>query len=664
MTSIALALVLAAQVEPDRHPENAWVKQSPREGAPAPKLGWEGSASWDPHHRLWIHHAGHDGNPQGFVTFTFDLGTGRWEQRFPPTSPPGVCCVDGANVFDPAARRFVRFPGGSLGHGYQWSRGVRLKDSAVWLYDPAANAWTNMRPTPYAEPERKEAVGGLCPASTYAEGLELSISMGGVGSAGAKTNLHAYDAWTNTLFSLKVANPPPARDGMGLACDEAAGKLVVFGSQYLSDEKTWIYDFKAGAWESHDLDPRPPGKKGSTYSTIPKMAYDSANGVLLCLAWLGEKNGHETWIFETAAKKWARMEPAASPEGSKSRSRNLAYSRDLNLFILETTAVSGGPQVWTYRYRNAARPAGRPADLEVVTDRGKAALSWKGAVSEAEVWRAEPADPWRREFKKVGTAKGASFEDAGLEAGKAYVYRVGAGFTARTQPRVPAAPVVSVLAADRVEVRWSAHPAKDVAGYNLYRGAASVKTVTKGTPAAWKDNDPEYDEPRVVRVADVGRIEKLNKELLTATSFEDRVDLAAKGSGSGDYRWAVHAYFVKAVNRLGTESGPSPWALTIPSEPASVLCREKGTTAELKWEASPEKALQGYHVYKLEGGVWGIKRVTEKPIQATSFSQEGIKGTTRYWVVAVDALGQEGQPSSPAWFGQTYKGFFAGDWHQ
>jgi hypothetical protein len=39
-------------------------------------------------------------------------------------------------------------------------------------------------------------------------------------------------------------------------------------------------------------------------------------------------------------------------------------------------------------------------------------------------------------------------------------------------------------------------------------------------------------------------------------------------------------------------------------------------------------------------------------------------GRTRYWVVAVDALGQEGEPSAPAWDGQSYKGFYPGEWHQ
>jgi hypothetical protein len=162
------------------HPVNEWVKQSPTEKQPAPPFGWEGSGAFDPVSKKWIHFGGHDGIPQGFHLFTYDLETRVWEQRFPPTSPAGVCCIDGANTFDVANRRFVNFPGGSLGHGYQWSRGVYLRRSAVWLYDPAANTWTNMRPPPYRRPfTRAENIGGLDAGAAYHPRHEISISFGG-----------------------------------------------------------------------------------------------------------------------------------------------------------------------------------------------------------------------------------------------------------------------------------------------------------------------------------------------------------------------------------------------------------------------------------------------------------------------------------------------------
>ena len=662
------------------HAENRWIKQSPREGAPAPGFYYEGSGDFDPYSNKWIHHAGHDGIPQGFHTFTCDLTNGGWQQRFPPTSPPGVCCVDGANVFNRASRCFVRFPGGSLGHGYQWSRGVRLKESAVWLYDPVGDTWTNMRPPPYRELEKysKEVIGGLCSGGVYAANHELTISFGGTGAGGAKNSLFFYDPYANALRLMQPSNSPPPRDGMGLAYDSAHDKLVMFGSQYLSDERTWLYDFRSNAWQAHGLDPHPPGKNTGTYSTIPRMAYDSINGLVLCIVWLDDK-GHETWALDVEKLQWSKLNPSAEPTPSKSRSRNLTFSPEHNLFILELSSTNNRPELWSYRYKAAdvAQRLAPPADLQVVTRTRRATLKWSPSLSHAvtkyRVYRAEPAEPWLVEFKPIGETKGTSFDDNDIAAARGYFYTVkavgadgsesGPGIRARAEPRVLLKPVVSVLGTNRVEVTWNTHPARDVVGYNIYRGVASVRTVTQGEPAAWKDNDPPYSEPMVVKVTDITHIKKLNNELLRKTVFTDQADLTDKGPEAADYRYAVYAYIVRAVNELGVESGPSPYALTIPSEPVNFFCREKGDEADLKWDANPEKGIAGYRVYKLKG-TWEIIPAETDLVHNTAFSHPSGRNATRYWVLAVDALGQEGQPSSPVWCNHDYRGFYQGEWHQ
>jgi fibronectin type 3 domain-containing protein len=662
------------------HPENQWVKQSPREGKSVPRFSWEGSGDYDPYHKKWIHHAGHDGIPQGFHLFTFDLATGAWEQLFPNTSPPGVCCVDGAHVFDLADRHFVRFPGGSLGHGFQWSRGVKLKNSAVWLYDLDSNTWTNMRPPPYRQPlNARDWFGYLNAGAAYDPNHELAISFGGQGNAGGTNNLFVYDAYANALQKLDAANPPSPRDGMGITYDASNDCLILFGSQYASDEKTWISRYPTNRWEAHELNPHPPGKKLGTYSTIPRLAYDSANGVTVCLTWDTNTNKHETWALDAGQLRWTKMNPATEPDASMSRSRNLSYSREHNLFILELVAKDDkAAQIWTYRYKKAPadpRPAS-PANLQVETAAGMATLTWQAGApgtKEYRVYRAAQKDPWQTQFEKVAVVRDTRFEDKSLAAGQVYRYVVKAvagddtesraSFQARTQPRVPSQPVVSVLDHARVEVSWKAVPARDVAGYNVYRGLASIRTVKKGVLAAWKDNDPEYAEPLPVEVRDITQLRKLNDQPLNGTSFSDTIDLTQKGPESGDYRYAVYAYVVRAVNRLGTESGPSPYALTLASAPMHVLNREQGQTAELKWDANPEKKIVGYHVYKLDG-TWGIVRITKEPVQATTFRHAGGNNPTRYWIVPVDALGQEGEPSSPVWHHHGYPGFFQGEWHQ
>lgn len=664
------------------HPENQWVLQSPREGRSAPNFPYEGSGDYDPYLRRWIHHAGHDGIPQGFHTFTVDLDTGKWQQLFPPTSPPGVCCVDGTNVFDIAQRRFVRFPGGSLGHGFQWSRGVKLKESSVWLYDTAANSWMNMRPPPYDLVGSSRAVGGLNSGATYDPNHEISLSFGGQGSSGGKNTLFAYDAYANGFYLLDAADPPAARDGMGLAYDRRRDKLVMFGGQYLVDKKTWFYDLATNRWEGKLLDPHPPAHKVTKdYTSIPRLAYDSVNDVILCLAWLGEEKGHETWALDMDQQAWKKLSPATEPTGSKSRSRNLSFDAERNVFILESSnAKTNQPEIWTYRLRQAASllPAvAPPSDLQVVTTATTVQLRWQPSttadVKSYDIYRAQTDEPWKAPLVKIGSVAGTAtaYVDKDIQPGQIYHYAVRAigedaesnlSFRARTQPRVLAAPVVSVLAKDRQRVTWDKHPTSDIVGYNLYRGIVAVATVTKGEPKAWRDNDPEYATPQVVKVQDITRIERLNEQPLAETSFDDSVDLAAKPLND-EYAFGVYAYIVRAVNALGVESGPSPYALTLPAEPLNVFCREQGKMAELKWDASREAGIVGYHVYRLKG-TWEIERATDQVQREPTFREEAGSGVGRYWVVAIDALGQEGQPSSPVWFQRSFKGFYDGEWHQ
>jgi hypothetical protein len=660
------------------HAENTWIKASPREGAPIPSFGWEGSGAYDPFHQRWIHQGGHDGNPQGFALFTFDLATARWEQRFPNTSPPGSCCVDGANVFDRASRRFVRFPGAALGHGWQWSRGVKLKSSPVWLYDPESGSWTNMRPPPYREAEKyaKTLLGSLNAGATYDPVHEVALSFGGQGSGGGMNNLFVYDAYSNRLERLPGENPPEPRDGHGIAYDEKNDCLVVFGSQYGNDERTWLYRYSKNAWEGLDLSPHPPARKGKTYSTIPKMAYDSQNGVLLCLAWDDATGQHETWALDASVPRWTRMNPEPEPLPSMSRSRNLSYLPEHNVFLLELAGKDRGPELWTYRFRKASPNGVRPPDdLRLESEPGKASLVWSPVpgAQEYRVYRAPAEKPWEARYTRLASPREAHFEDPGLASGKTYFYRVAAvgpggvespqSVSVRTEPRVLLKPLVSVLAPDKVEIAWNPHPVKDLVGYNLYRGTVSVATVKKGSPGAWKDNDPEYKTPQVVAVRDISNWAKLNDGPISGTAFTDsRMDLGRPGPESGDYRYAVYAYVVRAVNRRGTESGPSPYALTLAAEPEHVLVREKGGQAEVKWEPSREKGIVGYLVYELAEQRVGC--LTPEPVTECAFRPPAGGATKRYVIVPVDVLGQEGQPSSPAWANHSYKGFFPGEWHQ
>ena len=90
----------------------------------------------------------------------------------------------------------------------------------------------------------------------------------------------------------------------------------------------------------------------------------------------------------------------------------------------------------------------------------------------------------------------------------------------------------------------------------------------------------------------------------------------------------------------------------------------------LKWRPNPEKNLLGYFVYRLDGR-WHkdkVSRLTSKPIRQTTFTDTTAgNATRRYYIVAVDALGQEGSPSRPVWYRREWERFyrpFVGERHQ
>jgi hypothetical protein len=90
----------------------------------------------------------------------------------------------------------------------------------------------------------------------------------------------------------------------------------------------------------------------------------------------------------------------------------------------------------------------------------------------------------------------------------------------------------------------------------------------------------------------------------------------------------------------------------------------------LKWAANPERGLTGYCVYRMDNR-WDkdpISRLTPDPLSATRYADPTAgRSTRRYYVVAVDALGQEGFPSSPVWFQREWRQYYApfvGEWHQ
>ncbi|MCL4202538.1 MAG: hypothetical protein KJ000_08575 [Pirellulaceae bacterium] len=595
---------------------NTWVKLSPLPDGPvSPRLGYEGACVWDNRHQLLVRYGGHNqggGGEQHAEVWTFDPRTAVWTLKEPNTSPPGVCC-NAQNVYDPTIQRYIRFPFFSGSHGWQWERELYLNDSSVWTYDLTNNRWRNMRPlpTPRMAPYR---------SASWDSDHQVVVVFGGEGS---HEGTRIYDPWRNEWRWPKPEVEPEPRSGGTMAYDAARKLHVLFGSQFSDDAHTWAYDVARNQWRDMRPDPMPPTKENDAVLT-----YDPVHRVVLALVKVTTGNEdqarHElqTWAYDAGANRWTRMNPAVEPDAGGNRTRNLVFAPELNLAILENCL--GNPreqQVWAYRYAETQNGYELPS-------------------------------PKRRDGPPI-------VEDV----------------------------VVSVMAADRVEVSWLAPAIPAVRGYHVER--AVVEVWSEDQLRRLKARTPSLVSPSVGAIHRIGPFQRLTETPIQSTSFVDQqIDLSRPQVVEGDpvyeremhrdqldvggrlYRWGVYAYRIRVVGDSDAESGPSPATCTIPASPQHLFSREDGTACQLKWAADPTQAVAGYRVYRMDGR-WDkdpVSRLMEDPVAEPAFTDPTAgKSTRRYYVVAVDRLGQEGFPSSPVWFRREWQHYyepFVGPWHQ
>jgi hypothetical protein len=632
---------LSLAAEPAYLPQdpNTWVKRSPLPSAPpSPGLSYETSLGYDPVARRVIRWGGHaQGGVKGSgeqiaETWTLDPATMKWEYKQPNRSPPPVCCAQ-QNVFDADQNRFLRFKSFTGSHGWQWYREIYLNNSSVWSYDLATNTWRDLRPLP--EP----SVGSLRCASWDTD-QHVAVVFGG---EGRKEGTIVFDPYTNTWTRKHPRNEPTlgsteSRSGGNMTYDAARKLHILFGSQFSNDQHTWAYDLSKNEWR--DLKPAtlPPTDRNDAV-----LAYDSLNQVVVAVVRVADAmSGNEvvrahleTWAYDTGSNHWKKMNPPSEPNATGGRSRVMTFVPDQNLLLMDayvrTTEripnVEREHQIWTYRFA--------PAKTSVTPQR-----------------RAE---------------------------------------IARQQPRVVEDVVVSVVSAKEVRLSWQPPPGRVVAaGYHVER--AIVEVFSEDEILRLKKDTPPLSEPSIGAIKRIGAFTRLTTEPLRKPQFVDRaIDLTVSQVVTGEsifqhrfssgdldaqgkpYRYAVFAYRIRALSESGEESGPSPYFLTIPSAPQHVFSREAGETCHLKWLANPESSIQGYRVYWMkgprpEGPGQATHRLTAEPIREPHLSDEtaGLD-PRRYWIVAVDVLGQEGIPSSPTWHYRTQREFykpFVSDWHQ
>lgn len=454
------------------------------------------------------------------------------------------------------------------------------------------------------------------------------------GGEGSQEGTLVYDPYANSFTRMQPKVQPAFRSAGNMAYDSRLKRHILFGSQFSDDPHTWAYDLAKNQWIDLKPDVQPPTDRNDAV-----LAYDEHSGMVIASvraidATSGKevaKGHYETWAYDGIKNTWRKLSPPEEPPGGGNRRRIMVAVPDQNVIVMENFHTPGKSepgereqQMWTYRFGEARTP---------------------------------PQDKTKKQ---------------------------------REQPPIVEEVVATVHSPRRVELRWPAPPVKEPLRYHVER--AIVEVYSEDEIVRLRKDTPPLDEPSVGAIKAIGEFVKLTKEPLPATQFTDEtIDLSKPvgieskpihvrtmrkdqlHEGGKPYRCAVYAYRVRTVNERGVEGGAGPYVLTIPSSPQWLFSKEEGAACHLKWAANPEKQIKGYRVYRMEsprinGPGQPVTRLTAEPIAEPRFvDQAAGKATRRYWVVAVDALGQEGFPSAPTWHLREYRRYylpFTGEWHQ
>ena len=211
--------------------------------------------------------------------------------------------------------------------GYDPKTGYGLADT--WAYDPAANTWTNLKPS-----------GDVPPATIFQSMIydardKKVILFGGIGADRILNDTWAYDPATNTWTNLNPSGDvPSARDAHTMVYDSANGRVILFGGDTgrtdtsVSPNDTWAYDPSANKWtERSPLGDVPSGR--SDYS----IAYDSGAGKVILFGGVGGDGFtlSDTWGY------------GATPLGGGS-----SAGTGITAAINETTSPTAGATTTTF----------------------------------------------------------------------------------------------------------------------------------------------------------------------------------------------------------------------------------------------------------------------------------------------------------------------------
>lgn len=300
--------------------------------------------------------------------------------------------------------------------------------------------------------------------------------------------------------------------------------------------------------------------------------------------------------------------------------------RDLKVSVRDKVAYLA----WSVPGRNVEGKSIGPADIAAFrieraeVEKGRRRLRYREV---AIIRMAEPAPATVRD----GTV---TWSDASLQYNRVYSYRLRAvsvrgGVSAfsdetRVAPLLALASPAGVAAAsgdgvvtltwEAVTLRTDGSVHQGFIGYNLYRG----------TELGRQAEAPLNAEPVRTVVYQDSRVENGRKYFYRVRAVDSPVQ-----------PWR---------ESLDSDEAPAqPQDRTAPGPPAGLTVVPGIGRVFMTWNENKERDLAGYYVYRVTKGSGDHERLTEKPVNRTTYSDETVKqGTTYFYTItAVDRNGNE-----------------------
>ena len=211
-----------------------------------------------------------------------------------PRGPGAPRVRQGAMVYDAAHRRFV-FAGGVSSSGGLFG--------GTWAYELAADRWTDLAPA-----------SGYAPAED-SPGLAADDSGRILMFDGMQTSL--YDPIANAWSILSPSPAPSSRTGVALVWDPVGQRALSFGGSAMLSvcppwgtcNDLWAFDFGSATWTLLAGSIPPRGR------SRPQVGFDPSTGRFILFSGDGHDNinslyPNDTWGFDPATDTWIQRFPS------------------------------------------------------------------------------------------------------------------------------------------------------------------------------------------------------------------------------------------------------------------------------------------------------------------------------------------------------------------